>query len=586
MENLSDQARLWGIASGYHDVFGHWHAASELSVRAVVAALAAGRTGPSLLPEPQHAERAFQGDDEKVWGLAIQLYALRSSRNWGIGDFSDLREAISVAARAGASAVGLNPLHALFLDRPEAASPYGPSSRIFLNPLYIAVDALPDFEDTSALAERRAALRSGSLVDYAGVASLKLGALRLCYERFKESASAKRTADFAAFKAEHGETLRRFACFEVLCRRFQSQPWWDWPQPWRDPDRTALDSLYQTEADACGFVEYLQWVADRQLAACRDEAKRLKLGIGLYLDLAVGVDPAGADAWSHQRAVVAGVTIGAPPDAFNLAGQNWGLAPFNPHGLADNDFAALRTLLGSAMRYAGAVRLDHVIGLMRLYLVPHGAPATDGVYVSYPLEAQLSVIAQESNRHRCVFIGEDLGTVPAGYRETAQRWGVWTYRVTMFERWPNGDFKPPSDYPADALAAFNTHDLPTYRGWITGRDLEIRRGIGIDPGEDDGGRARARDALLRQLQPYAGPNDLTNFAAAAGFLAATPSRLVMVAIDDLLDLDEHTNIPGTVDEYPNWRRVLPVAVEHWNGQPTFRAVKAAFDHAGRGRYGA
>jgi 4-alpha-glucanotransferase len=156
----------------------------------------------------------------------------------------------------------------------------------------------------------------------------------------------------------------------------------------------------------------------------------------------------------------------------------------------------------------------------------------------------------------------------------------------MFERCPNGDFKPPSDYPADALTAFNTHDLPTYRGWITGRDLEIRRGIGIDPGEDDGGRARARDALLRQLQPYAGPNDLTNFAAAAGFLAATPSRLVMVAIDDLLDLDEHTNIPGTVDEYPNWRRVLPVAAEHWSGQPIFRAVKAAFDHAGRGRYGA
>ncbi|MGE0062041.1 MAG: 4-alpha-glucanotransferase, partial [Xanthobacteraceae bacterium] len=500
--------------------------------------------------------------------MAVQLYAVRSSHNWGIGDFSDLREAIATAAQAGASAVGLNPLHALFTDRPGAASPYGPSSRIFLNPLYIAVDALPDFEDTAELAERRAALRSRPLVDYAGVAALKLAALRRCYGRFRESASAERAADFAAFRAERGEALLRFACFEVLRLRFQSKPWREWPQPWRDPDRPAIDRLHHEEAEACGFVEYLQWVADRQLAACRDEAKRRKLAVGLYLDLAVGVDPAGADAWSNQRAIVAGLSIGAPPDEFNPAGQNWGLAPFNPHMLADNDFAALRALLGSAMRYAGAIRLDHVIGLMRLFLVPNGAPAADGVYVSYPLEAQLSVIAQESHRHRCVFIGEDLGTVPEGFREIAQRWGVWTYRVMMFERWPNGDYKSPSDYPADALAAFNTHDLPTYRGWIAGRDIEIKRSIGLDPGEDEAGRARARGMLLRHLQPYAGPNELTNFAATAGYLAATPSRLVMVAIDDLLDIEQPINIPGTVDEYPNWRRVLPVPIEQWSAQPT------------------
>lgn len=585
MENWSDQARYWGVVPGYHDVFGRWHAASDASVGKVVAALAAGRSRAPLTPQLQDNERAFQGDDGKVWGLAIQLYAVRSSRNWGIGDFSDLREAIATAAQAGASAVGLNPLHALFPDRPEAASPYGPSSRVFLNPLYIAVDALPDFKDTPELAERRAALRSKPLVDYAGVASLKFAALRRCYGRFLESASPERASDFAAFKTERGEALLRFACFEVLRLRFQSKPWREWPQPWRDPDRPAIDGLQDAEADACGFVEYLQWIADRQLAACRDEARRHKLAIGLYLDLAVGVDPAGADAWSNQRAIVTGLSIGAPPDDFNSAGQNWGLAPFNPHMLADNDFATLRALLGSAMRYAGAIRLDHVIGLMRLFLVPSGAPASDGVYVSYPLEAQLSVIAQESHRHRCVFVGEDLGTVPEGFREITQRRGVWTYRVMMFERRPNGDFKPPSDYPADALAAFNTHDLPTYRGWIIGRDLEIKRSIGLDPGEDDAARAQASEALLRQLQPYAGPNDLTNFAALAGYLAATPSRLVMVAIDDLLDVEQPINIPGTVDEYPNWRSVLSVPIEQWNTQPTFRAVKAAFDHAGRGRYG-
>lgn len=585
MQNLADRAQRWGVSPGYHDVFGRWHVAPDARIEDVINALAHGRSEPAREPQPHHIERAFQGDGSKVWGLAVQLYAVRSTRNWGIGDFADLRSVIAVAAEAGASAVGLNPLHALFLDRPEMASPYGPSSRSFLNPLYIAVDPLPEFEDTAEFAARRAALREQPLVDYAGVAALKLAALRRAYQRFRDAGSAERKADLLAFKTERGEALQRFACFEALRRRFESRPWWEWPQPWRAPDRATIEALMHTEAEACGFVDYLQWVADRQLAACRDEARQRQLAIGLYLDVAVGVDPAGADAWSHQDAVMATLSVGAPPDEFNPAGQNWGLAPLNPHALIDNDFATLRALLASAMRYAGAVRLDHVMGLLRLYLIPAGAPATDGVYVRYPLEPQLAIIAQESNRHRCTFIGEDLGTVPEGFREAAGRWGVWSYRVMMFERGPNGDFKHPSDYPVEALAAFNTHDLPTFRSWITGRDLAIKRGIGVESGEDCDTRARARDALVRALQPYAGPNDGSSFAAAAGFLAATPSRLVMVAVDDLLDAEEQINIPGTAAEYPNWRRVLPVPVDRWSAQPTFRAVKAAFDDAGRSRSG-
>jgi 4-alpha-glucanotransferase len=584
MENLTDQAQRWGVSPGYHDIFGHWHVASAACVEQIINALTHGRSEPAHWPQPQQVERAFQGDGSKVWGLAVQLYAVRSARNWGIGDFADLRDVIAVAARSGASAVGLNPLHALDLGHPEMASPYAPSSRSFLNPLYIAVDMLPEFEDTPDIARRRAALRDEPLVDYAGVAALKLAALRRAYDRFRDTGSAARKADLLAFKTERGEALLRFACFEVLRRRFSPWPWWDWPPPWREPDRTTIDTVARSEAEACGFIEYLQWVADRQLAACHNEAKQRKLAIGLYLDVAVGVDPAGADAWSYQDAVMARLSIGAPPDEFSPAGQNWGLAPFNPHTLADNDFAPLRALLAAAMRYAGAVRLDHVMGLMRLYLIPRGASATDGVYVRYPLELQLSIVAQESSKHRCIFVGEDLGTVPDGFRETAGRWGVWSYRVMMFERWPNGDFKRPSDYPAEALAAFNTHDLPPYRSWLAGRDLETRRAIGVAPGEDRDARTRARDALLRHLRPFAGPNDVSSFGAAAGFLAATPSRLVMVAVDDLLDAEEQINIPGTVAEHPNWRRALTVPVERWSEQPTFRAVKAAFDGAGRGRY--
>ncbi len=332
-------------------------------------------------------------------------------------------------------------------------------------------------------------------------------------------------------------------------------------------------------------IEFAQWCAHEQLFACGELAAELGQPLGLYLDLAVGVRPDGFDAWNEQDAISHRLSVGAPPDLLNTAGQNWGLAGFSAGGLDRRAFEPFREMLRAAMRYAGAVRIDHALGLKRLYLIPHGFAADKGVYVRMPLEALLAVLAEESRAHRCIVIGEDLGTVPEGFRERLAAWGVWRYRVMMFERGPNGDFKHPSDYPVEALAAFNTHDLPTFRSWITGRDLEIKRGIGVESGEDCETRARAREALIRALQPYAGPNDASSFAAAAGFLAATPSRLVMVAIDDLLDAEEQINIPGTAAEYPNWRRVLPVPVDRWSAQPTFRAVKAAFDYAGRSRSG-
>jgi 4-alpha-glucanotransferase len=300
----------------------------------------------------------------------------------------------------------------------------------------------------------------------------------------------------------------------------------------------------------------------------------------LYLDLAVGVDPDGADAWSNQSAVLSGFSIGAPPDEFNPAGQDWGLAPFNPHALPDSDFAAFRELLGSAMRHAGAVRLDHVLGLMRLFLVPHGASPAAGAYVRYPFEPLLRVIAEESNRHRCIFIGEDLGTVPQGFRETAGAWGLWTYRVMMFERWGDGEFKPPHEYPAEALATFNTHDLPSFSGWISGHDLVIKRSLGLDPGESDENRQRAREALSRALS-HSSDAPANCLSAAIAHLAASPARLVMVAVEDMLDVVEQVNIPGTIDQHPNWRRKLPVDSERWDQGETWKSVVAVLDRAAR-----
>jgi 4-alpha-glucanotransferase len=578
MSDLAAAAKRWGVEPGYHDIFGTWHAVPESTLRKIIAALSRGRDAPADFSAPPLDQRAFQGDGSRVWGLAVQLYAVRSARNWGIGDFGDLRTVVRLAAAAGASAVGLNPLHAQFLDHPEMASPYGPNSRLFLNPLYIAIDEIKEAEAVAPLDEIEA-VRGSELVDYTRVAELKVRALRVAHDAFMRNGSDERRTDFQQFRDQHGERLKRFACFEVLRQRYGDIPWWRWDDPWTNPDMQAIEQLCRAEAAECGFVEFMQWIADRQLARCKREATRTGLKIGLYLDLAVGVAPAGADAWSNQASVMSGLSIGAPPDALNPAGQNWGLASFNPHALANSNFAAMRTLLSSAMRHAGAVRLDHVLGLMRLFLIPEGASG-DGAYVQFPFEQLLRVVAEESNKYRCVFIGEDLGTVPDGFREIAARWGVWSYRVMTFERRHDGSFKPPSDYPAEALATFNTHDLPSFQGWLTGHDLVTKHGIGIDPGETKEARTQAHGALREALM--ASTADVAaNFTAVAGFLAATPSRLVMVGIEDLLGVVDQVNVPGTVEQHPNWRRKLPVALEEWSRQPLFRDVANTFAQAGR-----
>jgi 4-alpha-glucanotransferase len=517
--------------------------------------------------------RACAGDFNRGWLLAVQLYGIRSARNWGIGDFTDLAALLELAAQLGADGVGLNPLHALFDDKPADCSPYSPNSRLFINALYIDVEKIPEFEAGPGAGKAAARLREGHIVDYRGVAGLKWRALRAAFEKFRVQPAAGRREDFDAFRAERAPLLSRFACFEVLRHKFD-QPWWEWPAAWRVPDDAKCAELRCGEdAAEIEFVEFVQWTADRQLRACRDLARDLGMKVGLYLDVAVGVQSGGFDAWNEQTAISRHLSVGAPPDPLNLAGQNWGLAGFNASGLELQSFEPYREMLRASMRYAGAIRLDHVLGLKRLYLVPHGFAADNGVYVPMPFEALLAATAQESVAHECVVIGEDLGTVPEGFRGIMAEWGIWSYQVMMFERDDRGAFRDTDHYLPNALVTFNTHDLSTYAGWRSFGDLKIKRSLGIDPGESDDARWHALTMLDDVLRRHA--IDGNDLYAIAAFLSKTRSRLLAISLEDLLGVVDQPNIPGTVNEHPNWRQRLPVAVNDIAHEIDIGALKDA-----------
>jgi len=516
--------------------------------------------------------RGFGGDFDRGWLMAVQLYGIRSARNWGIGDFTDLEGLIRLASQLGADGVGLNPLHALFDDRPGDCSPYSPNSRLFLNALYVDVAKLKGASIAGDDVEI-ARLRDSDIVDYAAVARLKWRALRLAYDAFRTDADKAPKLEFDRFRAERAPLLSRFACFETLRHKFEG-PWWEWPEPWRQPDQAKCASLREgPDAAEIEFVEFVQWIADRQLAACKQLATRLGMKVGLYLDVAVGVQCDGFDAWNEQAAISRQLSVGAPPDALNTAGQNWGLAGFNAAGLELQSFEPYREMLRASMRHAGAIRLDHVLGLKRLYLVPHGFSAAEGVYVQMPFEALLAATAQESMKHRCVVIGEDLGTVPEGFREKMADWGIWSYLVMMFERDDNGSFRGIDHYAANALVTFNTHDLSTYAGWRSFGDLKLKRSIGIDPGESDDARWHALTMLSDVLRHHA--IDDHDLYAVVGFLARTKSRLLAISLEDLLGVVDQPNIPGTIDEHPNWRQRLPVALDAMAAAINLPSLKAA-----------
>lgn len=554
-----------------------------------------------VAPADCYQPEAIMGEG-KVWGPAAQLYSLRSQRNWGIGDFGDLKSLLKFCGDQGAGVVGLNPIHALFPENPQHACPYAPSSRLFLNPLYLDVEAIEDFNECKAVREavdapefqaQLRALRSENQVQYAKVAEAKFPVFEQLYGHFREQHlknHGARAAEFREFQSRRGEALRRLALFEALQAHFRKEDesvwgWTEWPQAYRNPasDEVALfcdENLVRVE-----FYEYLQWQAALQLRAAGYRSKELGLGVGMLLDLAVSVCRGGADVWSNQALYASAATIGAPPDDFSLHGQNWGLPPLVPHHLRESGYAHFIATLREIMRDAGALRIDHVMGLVRLFWIPAGSDPENGAYVSYPLDDLLGIVAMESRRNRCLVIGEDLGTVEESLRAELNRLGVLSYRVFYFEKDPEGSFKAPTNYPSQALAAVSTHDLATLSGYWQGTDLAIRDKLGLFPSEPQReqqivsraeDRARLLVALEREsLLPagvVANPASMPEMnaeliQAVHAYLARSAAKLMLVQLEDVFGLADQPNLPGTSDQHPNWKHKLPLNFEEWEQYP-------------------
>ena len=528
----------------------------------------------------------------RLWGVAVQLYTVRSEHNWGIGDFVDLQALIRWVAPHGAAFIGLNPLHAMSPAEPERCSPYSASSRHFLNVLYISVPAVPEFAECAAARDRLAEpqiadqlwrLRECTLVDYAGVARLKFEILEMLHRAFRErhlAQESERGRSFRNFVAAGGPALRLHARFDALDRHFQhtrggGAGWFNWPEEFRDVNGAAAEKFAAENPLEVEFFEYLQWLAHEQLLAAQMLAVQLEMPIGLYGDYAVGANPSGSETWVDRASYSMGAEIGAPPDPLAHKGQGWGIPPQDPESLLSQRLQGFIQLIRNNMRYYGALRLDHVMSLFRLWWVPGGFSPRDGAYVHYPLEQMLTILALESARASCLVVGEDLGVVPDEMRVAMPQFGLYHYKVLLFEQF-EGRFRAPQEYASRALATVTTHDMPTLKSYWEGRDIELRRNLHLYPNHEierevSEGRSRDREMLLTALKEQ-GLLPAPGFDAGSAFtpelaqalhtyLARSAAILAAVQLEDLLGMEEPVNIPGTHNEYPNWQRKVSQSVE-------------------------
>ena len=606
---LGERAHAAGIATEYRDISGVRRQPPASALEALVRSVGATATTDTASAQLQQRKCWLPEAMRKppgLWALSIQLYSLRSANSWGIGDFADLARGVDIAAAAGASGVLLSPVHAPALSHPERASPYAPSSRLMLNPLLISVPLAAGMDgmgDTAAL-DGHAVLRNEirrlndlELIDYAAVSEIKLQALREIHRAFRDrhlGASPSALGEtFLRFRSEEGAPLRDYAVFEALAAWFAEQretpvPWLDWPVEFSQPHSKAVAQFEREHAGQIEFYAYVQWLARVQWQAAAKRARDSGMDIGLITDLALGSDLDGAEAWQWPGLMALDAELGAPPDAFAPRGQAWGSPPWRPGYLAEADYAPFAALLKAVMRDAGAVRMDHVMGLMRQFWIPRGDPPGRGAYVSYPFHALQARVAEASRQHRCMVIGEDLGNPPADLRARMAAADMLGYRILYFERERNGRFIPPNAYTELAAAAASTHDLPTLNGFLAGTDIDDREGRGLyaSPAQARAARAERRQAL-RALEPllasYDGKSAVHAFADSAHrFLAAAASRLVIVQIEDVLGLHHQANLPGLGDEAPNWRRRLPVSLDELAADPRLHRLAGIF--AGRSRF--
>ena len=533
---------------------------------------------------------------KREWGIGVQLYGIRSRENWGIGDFRDLERLMKTAGKTWkAATIGLQPLHSLTTG---LRSPYSPSSRLCWNPLYLNLEQVVEFRLSSKLqAKFRTkkfqaaldALRVSQLVDYDAVETLKMTFLEDLYQVFTRKHFQPRTTrgrTFLRFVQQSPDYLTRFCTFQALSEHFHDKVWREWPSDFHDPESSSVARFQKSHVDRINFYYYVQWLCELQLTQLDQVAQKVSLRLGLYHDLPVGIHPDGADAWGFQAQLARDVTLGAPPDTFNLNGQNWGLLAPNPRALRQHGYEFFRHTVSQNMKHGGVLRIDHALGLFRMFLVPFGQRGQDGLYVKTYVDEMLAVLALESVRHKVIVVGEDLGTVTPAIQQKLEASGLLSYRLLLFEREGSGAFHLPHQFPQQALASATTHDLPTLKGYWEGRDIEVKHEANLYPLPED--KVRDEDARVedrRQLCDalgqigFAVPDPLPTRLSPEmvqkiyQFLARTPSRVLMVQLEDLLGEIETPNLPGAADSaYPSWRRKLSRSLAVWLKDPTASAL--------------
>ena len=563
-----------------------------------------------MVSPPKCFEPSALAAGRRLWGIAVQLYTVRSHVNWGIGDFRDLEMMIRWMASCGAGFIGVNPLHALAPADPARSSPYSASSRHFLNVLYISVPAVPEFADCPGACARMAdpefarrlhLLRAQALVDYRGVADLKFEILALLHQEFRDKHLATRSErgrGFLEFVARRGLPLQLHARFDALDRYFRAtngsaSGWMSWPQEYRDVNGSAAIRFALEHPTEIEFYAYLQWLAHEQLLQAQALTRELGMPIGLYGDYAVGANPSGSETWVDQASYCLGAEIGAPPDPLALKGQGWGIPPPDPAVLEARPLHGFVHLIRDNMRYYGALRLDHVMSLCRLWWIPAGCAATAGAYVQYPLHQLLTVLSLESARSSCLVVGEDLGVVPDEMHRAMPEFGLYHYKVLLFEKVP-GRFRRPDEFERHALAAATTHDLPTLHSYWEARDIELRHRLNLYPSaeiesdvvrERDHDRAMLLSALREQgLNPAHPSAPLEPYTDELGhalhlYLARSSTALVALQLEDLLGMIDPVNVPGTFAEYPNWQRKLTASIEDMEARSDIKARLAEINQA-------